>query len=1256
MGLLLFLSLSLILPGLDLIQSDETGITISYSPGLVSFEDIRQIEGATYPDKSGVPCLPEICVYVAIPLGSEVRVNVKEIAVKEKKIMDILPVPEVHEWGYEYKRDPSIYEKDILYPSEPVSIKKRGFIRGQEFILLKLQPVRYNPKKRIVTVYDRLKIRVYFSNGKLGERINDPRFEDIFREMFINYNQARDWRKRPIKSNFKNNNNPWIKIGVKEKGIYRITYNDLRNIGIDPDFINPISFRLFTQGGGMEISADDTLKEVPIYVTDDAIYFYATSTEDYQKNESTYLNIFTDTNVYWLTYGDIGRRDSINGNLGANSPLIPQAFRDTIHIEEDRICPAKSGRGWAWFELKRTFISSRSSILQFELPKLASNEGKGRFAIYGYTKDRYEFNMYHTVRLYMNGELFTEESWIGGNSISPHYVMADISTLNDGQNELTIELWAGPDADTMDWVYFDYFELIPILSYQAYNGELRFRTDEGDTIEFRLSGFDSPPIIFNIEDELSPIRVTNITYKDQKAIFQSTKRGPYYAATVFKSPISIALKEPYNIKNINVYIIDIDYVIITTREFKHPARELAKYREEKDGISTLVVFIDDIYDNFSFGLENPYGVRNFLKFAYENWNTSYVLLLGSGSYDYRSEIIKNRLPSWEEGYHIGEFGLSPHENPCYDNWFAMVCGIDDHPDIVIARITAETKEDARGAVKKVMDYEKSFGPWRGRVLLSADDEYGAKSLGEQMHTEHAEDLNSITPSHYDVLKVYLIDYPPDEQGFKGNMNMIECLNKGVYYGVYMGHGNYKQLAHENIWTSPRDVYALSNSKKYAIFFYGSCGVGAYDRPYTRSTADLMQIAEEKGAIATIAATRSTYPSDNTSMSTPLYNYIVVDPKTRIGDAFFLSFSTGNPKKYVLFAEPLTRISCYRNSEIRIFPDNLVGSTPIEVSGQSEDIDNGYVYITTYGAENKWIYNWATHQKRIWDGPPDPYNEIAYSKLGNVIFRGLTTLDDSIFEASFFVPTNLDSGMGKISGYLWDEECGGRMGKAIWIAGKDTIIQDTTGPKIEIFVNGKKMPNSVRVGKRFTMSAIIQDLSGIMLQKGRGIRLEVKGGSYYHLEDKFEYDIGSSIKGELVTTIESQTIYSIDTLTLMVRDNIDNESKLKFWVEKSFRDEIVLENPINYPNPVRGKKTRIEFYSSKEGMGTIRIFTVSGRLIKTLYLQNIRVGMNRKEWDTRDEFQERVGNGIYIYKIEVRGIDNQPSEKTASCIGKMMIMR
>jgi flagellar hook assembly protein FlgD len=54
------------------------------------------------------------------------------------------------------------------------------------------------------------------------------------------------------------------------------------------------------------------------------------------------------------------------------------------------------------------------------------------------------------------------------------------------------------------------------------------------------------------------------------------------------------------------------------------------------------------------------------------------------------------------------------------------------------------------------------------------------------------------------------------------------------------------------------------------------------------------------------------------------------------------------------------------------------------------------------------------------------------------------------------------------------------------------------------------------------------------------------------------------------------------------------------------------------------------------------------------LENRTPGLNQVYWDTRDELGNRIGNGIYIYKIEAEceGL----SKEEASNISKLMILR
>jgi hypothetical protein len=53
-----------------------------------------------------------------------------------------------------------------------------------------------------------------------------------------------------------------------------------------------------------------------------------------------------------------------------------------------------------------------------------------------------------------------------------------------------------------------------------------------------------------------------------------------------------------------------------------------------------------------------------------------------------------------------------------------------------------------------------------------------------------------------------------------------------------------------------------------------------------------------------------------------------------------------------------------------------------------------------------------------------------------------------------------------------------------------------------------------------------------------------------------------------------------------------------------------------------------------------VFTVSGKLIKTL-AQAINTPGNRSSeilWDGRDEYGNKIGRGVYIYRLRVRTFD------------------
>jgi len=107
--------------------------------------------------------------------------------------------------------------------------------------------------------------------------------------------------------------------------------------------------------------------------------------------------------------------------------------------------------------------------------------------------------------------------------------------------------------------------------------------------------------------------------------------------------------------------------------------------------------------------------------------------------------------------------------------------------------------------------------------------------------------------------------------------------------------------------------------------------------------------------------------------------------------------------------------------------------------------------------------------------------------------------------------------------------------------------------------------------------------------------------------------------------------------------------IKFEVKNEF--EIEEKSLMNYPNPFE-RETDITFQlSSVADDATVKIYTVSGRLIRTLEDQNV-VNFVTIHWDGRDEDGKEVANGVYYYKLKLK----RQGRKDIVEIGKMLKLK
>jgi flagellar hook assembly protein FlgD len=101
--------------------------------------------------------------------------------------------------------------------------------------------------------------------------------------------------------------------------------------------------------------------------------------------------------------------------------------------------------------------------------------------------------------------------------------------------------------------------------------------------------------------------------------------------------------------------------------------------------------------------------------------------------------------------------------------------------------------------------------------------------------------------------------------------------------------------------------------------------------------------------------------------------------------------------------------------------------------------------------------------------------------------------------------------------------------------------------------------------------------------------------------------------------------------------------------------MALQHVLNYPNPFT-TNTTFHFDHNKAGepiMVQVQVFTVSGKLIKTLQKETVTSGNHFDEinWDGRDDFGDNIGKGVYIYKVKVKS----NSGKSAEEYQKMVIL-
>ncbi|MCK4966415.1 hypothetical protein KAS50_05250, partial [bacterium] len=757
------------------------------------------------------------------------RISVTESEFYDEKGVKVLPVP-TPSAGEEMTVDEYIvnagsYKSDKWIGSAMYSYNEPAFLRRQKIQNILLYPLQYNPSKGDVRICKRMRIEVSFTyNGESsGKEYPDRLFEQVYRNVLLNYEQARGWRKSDTKKLFKTagqNEGTWYKMTIDNEGIYILDKQFFDSRGINMSGVNPKSIKIYNNGG-RELPRDinspraQGLMENGIYVygegdgsfdDGDFVLFYGKPTFGwgYSGDEPRhYIHHYQDENIYWLTFGGDSKRMAVKKSANDANAVKPEYFKNHVFIENEIYKLYESGTEWYGVE----FQKGDTKTMKTPLPGyLAGSPITYTFALKGGTSGQHRFEVSEGSTLIGSKSFYSISESMLENSIN-----ADI-TDNESALVFSYTNSSSVGRGFLDWIEIEYSR-----EFKAEQNELLFRASLAEgTAEYTVSGFGGNDIrVFDVTDFSNVKMIDSLTIQGDKVTFGDTVSSSVqkiYAAverSAFKTPSAIVLDENSDLRTLDRIV---EFIIITHEEFYDEALMLKNFRETNNDLKTEVVKVTDIYDEFSGGVTDPAAIRDFLRFAYENWtdgagnSPAYVLLVGDGSYDFKQTINKE-----------GRVFIPPLEidnnnelyTRCTDDWYVYLEGDDRVMDMSIGRLPVSSKAEAQTVIQKFIQYESNpeYGFWKNTITFVADDELTPGDNVQRIHTDQSEILSNAgyMPDVFNQKKIYLMDYPGEVSSTasgirkpKAQSDFVSQINEGSALISYIGHGSYKVLAHERV--------------------------------------------------------------------------------------------------------------------------------------------------------------------------------------------------------------------------------------------------------------------------------------------------------------------------------------------------------------------------------------------------------------------------------------------------------------------------
>ena len=1083
----------------------------------------------------------------------------------------------------------------------------------------------------------------------------------------------------------------WYKIPVATAGVYKITTHEVSALAGVPCR----QVVLYGTEGGMlpTTNADSPyngLQSIASLVADingngvfdeeDYLLFYGEGPCIWRFNSTDQrfeylMHAYANYNYYYLTPDGTttdSHRLQTATTVESNRPDIT-AHTGVSLYHEDRINSHGGGQIWVADKFTPT-LSSRSQTLP--LPGAPVNGTiQARYALACVSSNYAQFEM-------NVGSQSRQHPFIVGTNY--HIFLETFSAIHG--NEVTFNFKFLPSESSAAG-YLDFIELNALVPMAYNGGQMTVRNMQelgaGNVSRFVVSGNSEGLRAWDVTDPCQPVahEISQLSSTNMAFAGPTDKARTFI---LFKDNDAVRPSDITTVENQDIRGAETpDFVIVTHSDFKEQAQRLAELHRTTDGLSTMVVTQEQVFNEFSSGQADPMAIRKMMRCLRNksaNGDTPrYLLLFGKGTYDNRDilnahqrTVVTYQTPSSFDS----EGSAFPSDDIYGYLGSTSVNAFDGTLTLGIGRLPAKSADEATHMVNKIEAYMHRHdltnagirGDWRNYIALLADDADPSSPYDTSFASDSeslARLIKSLYP-HFNIDRIYADSYV-QQSGADGSYypDVNNALQQRMNYGClllnYIGHGSSSYIGTERFMEFS-DIEKYANTDRLAFFVTSTCTFGKFDQVNDVCGAEVFLLADAAG-VGIVAASRPIHHVKQFNTNLCLY---ALDPENTIGDALCQAKNQTNVSHCIaLMGDPALRLSIPRNkvvvTHINNMPvnpgvtDSVEVLSRVTVEGVIQDKEgnimtdfDGIIYPIVFDREVKC---------RTLANDNDS-TEVDFVQQKNVLYKGSETVTAGHFSYSFIIPRDVSYhyDYAKLSHYARtsDADATGQYGNIMFGGFNEDMVITEMYPTIELFISDTNFRNGGMTNETPTLYARLKDSIGINAAGsglGHDITAMVDGNPYSTivLNDFFEPDITDSRNGEIRYTL-GKLDDGHHTLTLKCWNifNFSSSATIEFYVANDRTPQIGLFQAA--PNPA-SRRTTIRVEHNQPGAiqsASIDIYDIKGCLVRSVVPATCDCTLTY-DWDFTAANGSLVPRGIYVARVAITTTDGQHLTQTAKIV-------